>query len=41
METSSIFKQKVDVVLSGTMSCMTMGDARKASPTKGRGEDIN
>ena len=42
METASLFIQKVGVVLSGTMSHVTVSDARKApSANKGRGEDNN
>ena len=41
METASLFIQKVDVVLSGTMSHVIMSDARKARWTKGRGKDIS
>ena len=33
--------QKVGVVLSGTMSCVTESDARKAQSAKGRGKVIN
>ena len=41
METASLYFQIVGVVLSGTMSHVTLSDARKAPPAKGRGEDIN
>ena len=41
METASLFIQKVGVVLSGTMSHVTMREARKAPRAKGRGKDIN
>ena len=41
METASLFKQKVGVILSGTTSHVTVSDARKAPHAKGRGEDIN
>ena len=40
METASLFMQKVDVVLSGTVSHMTMSDMRKAPSAKGRDKDI-
>ena len=41
METASLFIQKVDVVLSGIMSHMTVSAARKAPFATGWGEDIN
>ena len=41
METASLYKQKVGVVLLGTMSQVIVSDARKATRTKGRGKDIN
>ena len=41
METTSLFIQKVGVLLSGTMCHMIMSDTRKAPHSKGRGEDIN
>jgi len=40
METISLFIQKVGRVLSGTMSHVTVSDARKAQQAKGRGKDI-
>jgi hypothetical protein len=39
METASLFIQKEDVVLSGTMSHMTVSDEREAP--KAKGKDIN
>ena len=42
METaSSLFIQKVGVVLSGTESHVTVSDTRKAPNAEGRGKDIN
>ena len=41
METASLFIQKVDVVLSGTVSHVIMSDVRKAPGAKGRGDNIN
>ena len=41
MEVTSIFIQKVGVVLSGKMSHMIMGEVRKVPWAKGRGKDIN
>ena len=41
MEITSLFIQKVSVVLSSTMSHVTVSDARKAPHAKGRGKDIN
>ena len=40
MVTESLFIQNVGVVLSGTVSQVTLSDARKALRAKGRGKDI-
>ena len=41
METESLYPQKVDVVLSGTMSHVIVSEARIAPSIKGSGKDVN
>ena len=41
METTSLYIQKMGVVLSGTMRHMIMSELRKAPYAKDRGKDVN